>query len=294
MKAANVRVPHPNKALFPAAHISKQTLASYYERIAPVMLRHITDRPLTFKQHPSGIGEAGFFRKHVPKHFPAYVKRVEVPRSERALGSIVMATADEAADLKYFAGQNVIELHIATARAPRLDVPDQLVFDLDPSDAGFDKVRDAALRLKQVLDTASIPSFVKLSGRTGIHVHIPIHPTLKYSLLKPWTKRLARELVQRFPQLMTLEHLRRKRDGKVYVDVLRNDVNQTVVAPYSVRALTGAPIAIPVTWEELKQRKAHPQHIHIRNIHRRLGQKSDPWRTMMQQAVAPATLTAAL
>jgi bifunctional non-homologous end joining protein LigD len=285
MDAKRVKLSHPEKILFPQAHITKKKLAAYYQRIAPTLLGYIADRPLTFKQFPDGIDKPGYFRKHVPEYFPAYVKRTMVPRRDPTLPPVAMATADEAADLKYFANQNVIELHMTTATLEDLDVPDQLVFDLDPADNDFSKARALALLLKEALDEREVPCFVKLSGLSGLHLHVPIQPNYHFAQLKTWTRDFAQEAVSNWPQLATLEHLKTKRGNKVYIDILRNDYAQTVVAPYSVRGFRGAPVAIPLQWGELTRGTVHPGYIHLGNVQRRLGQMADPWACIREHSI---------
>lgn len=281
-----LKLSHPDKILFPQGNISKRRLANYYTRITPIILPYLADRPLTLKQFPKGVDQPGFFRKHAPDYFPDYVKRVSVPRVDRTLDPVMMATVDEVADLQYFANQNVVELHATTATSKNLKVPDQLVFDLDPSDSDFNKVRMVALALKDMLDAYQIPSYVKLSGSRGAHVHLPIKPELPYPPLKLWTQKVAQQLIVQYPQLVTMEHMVSKRQDRVYLDILRNDYTQTVVAPYSVRALPGAPIAAPIDWPTLSKSSSHAQLVKIGNVAQRLRNKGDAWEGFSAQAVS--------
>jgi DNA ligase D-like protein (predicted polymerase) len=172
MNAEYVEISHPEKELYPHEHLSKQDVADYYERVSPYMIPHISERPLTFKRYPKGIDDKGFFNKHAPDHFPDYIKRIDVKMRSGKKEVMQMASADETADLVYFAGQNVIEIHIGLSRADKLEKPDQLIFDFDPSDGDFEKVRTAALKLKDILDEFELPSFIKTTGSKGVHVHI--------------------------------------------------------------------------------------------------------------------------
>src|SRR5690606_34775949 len=151
-------------------------MAEYYRRICPWMVPRIQGRPLTMKRYSEGIGKPGFYNKHAPGHFPDYVERLQVPARSRAGGTMTMIAVDEAADLVYLAGQNVVELHMGLSTAAHIDKPDQLIIDFDPSDEDFDKVRRAAFALKALLDAQDLPSFLKTSGSRGMHVHIPLKP----------------------------------------------------------------------------------------------------------------------
>jgi bifunctional non-homologous end joining protein LigD len=277
MNAEYVEISHPEKELYPHEHLSKQDVADYYERVSPYMIPHISERPLTFKRYPKGIDDKGFFNKHAPDHFPDYIKRIDVKMRSGKKEVMQMASADETADLVYFAGQNVIEIHIGLSRADKLEKPDQLIFDFDPSDGDFEKVRTAALKLKDILDEFELPSFIKTTGSKGVHVHIPIRREADFSEAKPWAKNLAGILNEREPDLTTLEQRKNKRGDRVFIDILRNEYGQTSIAPYSLRARKGAPIATPIEWDELKDNSFGPRSYKVENIFRRLSQKGDPW-----------------
>ncbi len=290
----DVAVTHPDKLLFSAARLTKQHLVDYYRKIAPIMLPDLAERPLTLRQFPKGIDEDGFFRKHAPKHFPGYIKRVVVQHRDPAEPEYLMATADEADDLAYLANQNVIELHVTGARAGNLSCPDQLIFDLDAMQGRFEDARVAAVSLRDILSEFQAPAFLKTSGRRGLHIHVPLQPSLSYEQLKPWVEAVGKRLCSKLPSTTTMAHLRRDRGHKVYVDLLRNNYAQTIIAPYSVRALPGAPVATPIDWAELSRRRVHSQSWTVGNIFRRLGAKADPWQSMRSSAIEPQRLLALL
>lgn len=278
MRTENVKISHPDKLLFPAAGITKEAVAKYYERIAPYMIPWICRRPLTLKRFSAGISKPGFFNKHAPDYFPDYVERLEVPMRSQGGRLMQMVSVDEPADLVYLAGQNVIELHMGLAAAPQLDVPDQLIIDLDPCDSDFAKVREVALVLKDILDELARPSFLKTTGSRGLHIHLPLVAELPFDEVKKASRTLAEMLHARCGGLTTLEMRKDKRGDKVFIDYLRNDYAMTAVAPYSLRALPSAPLAAPIAWSELRERQMHPQQHTIKSIFRRLAQKTDPWR----------------
>lgn len=284
MKASDVRISSPGKVLFPRDAITKDAMAGYYRRICPWMVPLIQGRPLTMKRYSEGIDKPGFYNKHAPGHFPAYVERLEVPVRSRNGGLMKMIAVDEAADLVYLAGQNVVELHMGLSKAPHIDNPDQLILDFDPSDEDFGKIRTAAFALKAMLDERGLPSFLKTSGSRGMHVHVPLRPVHPFDDVKLAARRLAEALNERCPALTTVEIRKNKRGDRVFIDYLRNDYSATAIAPYSLRAIDQAPVATPVDWEELAAAGFHPRKYTLRNIFRRLGHKQDPWRDFDKQA----------
>src|SRR5690606_28999226 len=157
MRIEKVKISHPEKLLFPDAGITKEAVAAYYGRIAEHMLPWVRGRPLTLKRFVEGIDKIGFYHKHAPDYFPDYVERIEVPMRSRGGKPMLMVSVDEAADLMYLAGQNVIELHMGLSTVEALDKPDQLIIDFDPCDRDFRKVRRAALECKQLIDELGHP-----------------------------------------------------------------------------------------------------------------------------------------
>lgn len=267
-----------DKILFPDDGITRGNVADYYRRIAPHMLPWLQNRPLTLRQYPEGIDHEGFFHKHAPDYFPASIARIDVAKHSEPGKVMSMVSADSAEDLVYFADQHAVEIHMALAAMPDLDNPDQMVFDFDPTDGDFEKVRTAALALRELLEARKLPSFVKTSGSRGVHVHIPLAADRMFAVVKAESKGIAEALRDRLPDITTLEHRIKNRGDKVYIDILRNDHGMNVVAPYSLRAKPGAPVATPIDWEELADKGLGPQRYTLKNIFRRLAQKNDPWR----------------
>ncbi len=276
---------HPEKILFLKDGISKVDIATYYEHIAPFMLPHINDRPLTLRRYPEGIEKEGFYNKHAPDHFPHFIKRIKVPMHSKKGKIADMVSADEASDLVYFSSQNVVEIHMALSTARTLEKPDQIIFDFDPSDNDFEKVRTVALELEDMLDELGLPSFVKTTGSRGVHVHIPIKPEKKFADVKDYTRNLAQHLNVMLPDITTLEHRKEKRGDKVFIDYLRNDYAMTAIAPYSLRAKKGAPIATPIAWKELGDKSLKSGSFTMKNIFRRLDNSPDPWKDFRKKAV---------
>ena len=279
-----VSISSPDKILFPEAKIDKRKLARYFAELAPHMLPYLRDYPLTFKQYPHGIEERGFFHKHAPDYFADYIPRIDVPMRSREGRIMHMLTAKTGRQLVYFANQNVIEIHVALSRAGNLDKPTQMIFDLDPSDDSFDKVRQVAFLLRAALDDRDLPVFVKTTGSRGVHLHIPLRGRQTFDAVKREAKEIASEVAEQNPELATIEQRKNQRGKRVFIDYLRNDYAMTAIAPFSPRALAGAPLATPIDWRELRRSSMAPGRYQLKNILRRLGQKRDPWRDFRSAA----------
>jgi len=276
-----IELSNPNKVLFPDAGITKADLVDYYRRIATIALPHWRDRPLSQHRFPDGIDEEGFFQKDIPDHFPDWIARAELKAAE---GRVTYVLANDAATLVYLANQACITPHLGLSRVDRIEHPDWLVLDLDPSDDDSEKVRFAARALHALLEELGLASFVQTSGSRGLHVVLPLDREADFDAVRAFAKDLAGHLAGRHPDRLTVEQRKAKRGDRVYLDVMRNAYGQTAVAPYAVRARAGAPIATPLDWREVDDRGLGPQRYTIANIFRRLAQKDDPWRHMDRKA----------
>lgn len=276
MTIADIEISHPDKLLYPDDEISKKAVAEYYNKVSDYLLSCIKNRPITMRRYPDGISESGFFNKHRPNYFPNFVDDFTVPTRENQSKMHMVGVSSPKA-LVYLANQDVIELHLTLSRMASLEKPDQMIFDFDPSDDDFEKVRKAAQTLKKLLDDMNITSFVKTSGSRGLHVHVPIQPEHDFGIVKNVAKNIAEKLHQQCPDITTLEQRKNKRENKVFIDFLRNDYAMTAIAPYSLRALPGAPVATPLDWSEVNDPSLTPKTYQLNNLFRRLGQVEDPW-----------------
>lgn len=267
-----------DRVLFPADGITKGDLIGYYHRIAEIMVPHIRNRPLSMRRYPDGIETEGFYQQEAPDYFPEWIGRVKVAKQG---GEIVHAVCNNAASLVYLANQNTITPHVWLSRADKVYKPDQIIFDLDPSGAQFDAVRRAAKYVRHALEKQGLPSFIMTTGSSGVHVRVPIRRKYDFESVRDFARYLATTLAHQHPEELTTEQRKKKRHGRVYVDIMRNAYAQTAVAPYAVRAINGAPIATPIDWDELPG--VTPRRYTVRNIFRRLGQKEDPWQSMLSQ-----------
>jgi len=278
-----IRVSRPEKVLFPADGITKRDLAEYCRRVFEVQEPHLRDRPLMLHRFPDGIGEEGFFQKQVGDHFPDWIETVTIDLKETE-GRREMMVCNTAAGLVYLADQACIALHGWMSRVGSLNRPDKMVFDLDPAGDDFEPVRRTAHDLHRLLEEIGLPGFVMSTGSKGLHVAVPLRQQDEFSTVREFAGGVARILVDRDPENLTLESRKARRAGRLYVDTQRNAYGQTGIVPYSPRALTGAPVAAPLDWEELKGRDMTPRRYTPANLFRRLGQKPDPWKDMRRHA----------
>jgi bifunctional non-homologous end joining protein LigD len=279
----DIPISRPGKILFPEDGITKKDLATYFQRIFEVLAPHIEDRPLMLHRFPDGIDADGFYQKQVGGHFPDWIETVSIELKETE-GRRDMMVANRAAALVYLADQACIALHGWMSRRDRLNRPDKMLFDLDPPGNDFEPVRQAAGQLHRLLLDVGITSFVTTTGSKGLHIAVPLRPEEEFEGVRKFAAEVARTLVARNPEHLTVEPRKAKRRGRLYLDTQRNAYGQTGIVPYSPRAIKGAPIATPLDWDELKHRDLHPQSYTMKNLFRRLGQKPDPWRDMRRHA----------
>ncbi len=285
----SVGISNPGKVLFPAAAITKFDLARYYRDMGATMLAHLQGRPLTLRRFPDGLDAGGFYQKEAPDYFPDWIERVEVETSD---GSQLQVVVSEPATLVYLVDQGTISVHRWLARSPHLDQPDLMVFDLDPPDGDPGPVRRAAGWARSLLEEIGVQSWLMATGSRGFHVVVPLRTGPSFDRVREVASGLADELAARHPEALTTEVRKAKRQGRVFVDYLRNAYGQTVVAPYSVRPLPAAPVAFPLGWGELSG--TAPDRHDLGSVRRRMGQKADPWEDLRAHAVALDTLAGPL
>ena len=281
-------ITHPEKVLFPDDGITKGELAAYYESIAPVMLPHLVGRPITMERYHRGIAEKGFFQKSVTKGFPEWLERVEVPKKG---GTVHHPVVRDARGLLWLANQNCITPHVWASRVPRLHHPDVCIFDLDPSIDDPGQLRDAALALRDLLSELGLRTWVKTSGSKGFHIAVPLDGRAEAGKVSGFAHAVGRVMVDRYPDLLTLEFSKADRGDRIYVDTGRNHPPATFAAVYAVRARPGAPVSAPCTWEELESGAVGPRTLTLRSMAARVSESGDIWADLQR---SPSSLTAAI
>jgi bifunctional non-homologous end joining protein LigD len=277
-------ITHPEKLLFPADGITKGDVARYYDLVAPAILPHIRQRPLTMERYPSGIDKKGFIQKDVSKGFPEWLERVEVPKHG---GTVRHPLINDARALQWMANQNCITPHVWNRRVPDLVHPDLCVFDLDPERDEPAVLRAAALAVRDLLLELGLKSWVKTSGSKGFHIVVPLDGTAELSAAAAFAHEAAAELVRRDPDHLTQEFSKADRGGRILVDTGRNNYSATVAAPYAVRARPGAPVSAPCTWDEVASGAVAPRTFTLANLPARLDTVGDLWGDLHAQ---PASL----
>jgi len=278
-RPVSATITHPEKVLFPEDGITKEELAAYYESIAPIMLPHIRDRPVTLERYPSGIDKKGFWQKDVSKGFPEWLRRVEVPKKD---GTVHHPLIGDARSLTWMTNQNTITPHVWVSRAPRLTFPDVCVFDLDPSLDEPDILRATALALRDLLGALGLPAWIKTSGSKGFHILASLDGSASTGEVARFAHRVGALLVERDAEHLTGEFKKADRGGRILVDTGRNGYSATFAAPYAVRARRGAPVSAPCTWEEIERGDVGPQTFTLRTMRDRIETAGDLWSAMHQ------------
>jgi bifunctional non-homologous end joining protein LigD len=284
-----IEVTRPGKELFPGEEITKADLVAYYREIARRILPHLRDRPLSLERYPDGLDGQSFFQKEVSGYFPGWIRREEVTKRG---GSVTMAVCDDAATLAYLANQACVTPHPWLSRADRPDHPDRLIFDLDPPGDDFGIVRFAARALGGLLEELGLRPAVMTTGSRGLHLLLPLptHRRDDFDTVRAFARETAELLAARHPERLTTETRKDKRRSRLYLDTQRNAYAQTSVAPYAVRARPHAPVATPLSWEELDDPDVGPRHWTLRTLPGRLNAVGDPWRGLgrRRRSLGPA------
>lgn len=242
-----MEVSNPDKVMFPEPGFTKSDLVGYYESVAARMLPWIDGRPLTLERHPNGVAEKGFYQKHASSHFSHHIERVEVPKSD---GTVTHAVVRNAEGLAELANQGTISFHVWTAAAPDLDHPTHVVLDLDPEAGDVSSVRQVALAVREMLDEFGMVGQPIVSGKKGFHVWVPVSG-LDYDAAGSVSRALAGLIATRHSDVATVEFRKKNREGRVFVDWLRNRWAQSIVCPWSVRVTAAATVAVPIGWDEV-------------------------------------------
>lgn len=276
-----VTLSNRDKLFFPEAGLTKGDLIDYYQRIAQTMLPYLQNRPLTMQRFPDGIEGKNFYQQEISDYFPDWMDRVTVRKEG---GQVEHVVCNNVATLVYLANQACITPHVWLSHGERLDYPDRMIIDLDPPDDDFEAARQAALIVREALDRLGLIPFVMTTGSRGYHVVVPLEGSQKFDTVRALARDLADLLAAQSPERLTTEQYKEQRGNCVFLDTLRNAYGHTAVPPYAVRARPGAPVAVPVEWDELESGKISPQRYTIKNLFRRLGQKQAPWAGMMRHA----------
>ena len=251
-KAREVGFSHLDKIFFPKVGFTKGQMIKYYLEVAPYILPHLRDRPVTLIRFPDGIAGPRFYEKNAPRFAPDWIRTAAVGRRHEA-GTIHYLLINDAATLAWCANIAGLEIHPFLHRFPRLERPTCVAFDFDPG-AGADLVScgQVAIQVREILEELGLKGFPKVSGSKGLQVYVPLNGPVTYAVIAAFAKAVAELLEQRHPDLVVSGLAKRRRRGKVLIDWSQNNPSKTTVAVYSMRGKADEPfISMPVTWEEL-------------------------------------------
>jgi bifunctional non-homologous end joining protein LigD len=278
-----VDISNEKKVFFPNEGITKGDLIAYYDRIADRLLPYLKGRPLTLRRFPDGINGTNFHQKEASDYFPDWIETIEVKKKEG--GTVNQVICNNKAALIYLVNQGTISFHPWLSTSSSIHKPNKLVFDLDPPDGNFDLVIKGAKTLYNLLESEiKLHTFVMTTGSEGMHVVSPIKPKKDFDEVRSFAEAISEYLAKEHPDDFTTNMRKKNRNGRLFLDYLRNAYAQTSIAPFSIRALDKAPIATPLTRDELNKEGLDSKTYHLKNIFRRLSQKEKDWDHFRDQA----------
>ncbi len=276
-----VETSNEDKVLFKDSGVTKDDLIDYYRRIADVMLDHVKGRPVTMQRLPDGLGGKEFYQRKRSDYFPKWLKGVTLKKEG---GTVRHVVCEKTADLVYLADQACITFHAMLCKHDRPRRPDRMIFDIDPPGDRFKAACETARALREIVEEAGLVPHVMTTGSTGLHVVVPIRRGPTFDTTRKLADHIAELAVELDPDNRTTEQRKNKRGGRVFIDVNRNAYAQSGVAPYSVRAKVGAPVATPLDWDELGGKGLSSAKYDIKSLFRRLSQREDPWAGIQRRA----------
>jgi bifunctional non-homologous end joining protein LigD len=283
---AGLAFTHLDKIMYPDAGITKEEVLAFYRKIAPRLLPFLRDRPATLERLPEGLGGNGhaphFWQKNTPSSYPDWIARAELPS---VVGQMVRyALVNDRQTLLYLVNQGTLTFHVWFSRIQDPDRPDFVLFDLDPGQASFADVVTVARQLHTILRSEKQKTFLKTSGKTGLHVLVPWTDDGGYGEAGAWAENMAERVVEALPEQATMERSKAKRAERVYIDLMQNAEGRHAVPPYVLRAMPGAPVSTPLRWSELTA-ELDPAQFNLRTIFRRLArQKQDPMAALIHES----------
>jgi bifunctional non-homologous end joining protein LigD len=256
------------KIYFPGDRYTKGDLVEFYRTAATWMLPYLRERPLVLTRFPDGIDGKSFYQKDAPEFAPQWARTVPI-WSEETQREIKYFVCDDLETLLYVANMGSIPLHIWASRVGSLELPDWCVIDLDPKEAPFSDVVRTAIVLRRICESIGLPSYVKTTGKTGLHILLPLGRQCTYAQSRTLGELLARLVLRELGDIATITRHVTKRGDKVYLDYLQNRHGQTIVSPFSVRPLPGATVSMPLTWDEVNE-SLDPKAFTIRTAMQRM------------------------
>jgi bifunctional non-homologous end joining protein LigD len=273
-KNMKIKKTHQEKIFFPQTKkykaITKQDMFNYYEASLPALMPYAQNRILTMHRFPDGIAGTSFFQKHVPAYFPDFIERKD---------SYLVCNSKET--FMYVIATGCITPHASLSLSTTLEFPDQIIFDLDPAEnMVFQEIKKLALILKDILAADGLESFVMTTGSRGLHVRVPIKPVYSFDQTRAYALVVAKKITAQAPDLYTVQMRKQKRGSCIYIDTMRNAQGATAVLPYALRALPGAPLAMPLYWHELEDSNLNAQSFVLETSQERI-KDNKAWNGML-------------
>jgi bifunctional non-homologous end joining protein LigD len=279
-----VKLTNPDRILYPRDRITKADLVAYYEAVAEPMLHALQDRPLTLEHWNQGIDKPSWFHQNLGKEAPEWLSAIDTPTRTTKSGTARHMLADSVDSLRWLGQMSVLTTHMWSSRASNLEQPDWILFDLDPAKGkGIEQAIEAAIVMRKLLENLELPSVPKTSGKRGIHVFVPLAPGSSHEQVADFACSLAEAVSAKVPYL-TVERSLSQRKGRLYLDCMQNGYGKTVVAPYSPRAIDGAPVSAPLKWSEVTK-KLNPNKYTIRTMPNRLAKVGDLFAAVFENQV---------
>ncbi|WP_206830438.1 DNA polymerase [Alicyclobacillus fructus] len=266
-----IGISNGDKVYFPAAGLCKRDYMEYLLQIGPYLVHHLQNRSVTLVRCPDGVEGRRFYQRHVPPHAPPHLPRWP---AEDGRGLVAIPDVET---LLYYGNLGAIEFHagLHECSGPKAGCPTALTFDLDPSDPDdFDRVRELALHLREVLRDLGLDAVAKTTGASGLQLFVPLDEPLPYAITRPVVQFIAAYCASRWPALATIERRVRDRGVRVYVDAPQHGPTRTLIAAYSARAVAAALASVPVTWDEL-ERGASPRDFNLQRVLGRVSHRGD-------------------
>lgn len=287
-----VVISNPNKVLYPEQEVSKMDLAKYYDKVADFMLPHLMNRPLMVMRCPKGADEECFYQKHADVSLPDSVKSIELSEKNKKREYIYI---DDKVGLLSLVQMGTLEFHPWGSRVDKPEAPDRLIFDLDPAEGvPWEKVAESAKRLRDLLGALELRGFLRSTGGKGLHVVFPIRRMLDWETVKSFSAAIVQEIVSAYPKEYVGAMTKKARQDKIFIDYFRNARGATAIASYSTRARKGAPVAAPLSWDEIEGQE-EPKRYTIDTMPPRLAAlEKDPWEDFLkiQQTLTARALRA--
>ncbi len=261
---------------------TKGDVINYYLAIAKVILPHLQDRPMVLNRHPNGIEGESFFQKQVTlSQTPPWVKTAKVQHTKKVNDYLLVQDVET---LLYVANLGCIELNPFHSRVKNLSNPDYMVLDLDPEDISFRHVVEVALSIHELLENIGVKNYCKTSGGRGLHIYVPLGAKYSFEQSEDFAKLIGTVMEKLHPKLVSLIRSPSKRQGKVYIDFLRNSRHQTLASAYCLRPRKHAPASTPLLWEEVKP-DLNPLEFNIETLPRRIKEKGDLFKAVLGKGI---------